>query len=112
MQAHGIPNDLMQNFDPIAIIVFVPILDRLVYPLMRKMHINFPPINRITLGFWVASLAMAYAAIVQHLIYAAGPCYEAPLCTASEVGGTAQGNYVHSMFSHSLTSPREKEKKN
>ncbi|EOD42946.1 Oligopeptide transporter [Neofusicoccum parvum] len=96
MQGHGIPNDLMQNFDPIAIIVFVPILDRLVYPLMRKAHINFPPINRITLGFWVASLAMAYAAIVQHLIYAAGPCYKAPLCDASvDSAGTAQGNNIH-----------------
>ena len=85
MKGHGIPNDLMQNFDPvsprawkdvtesdkheIAIIVFVPILDRFVYPLLRKMRIPFPPINRIVLGFWVASLAMAYAAIVQHLIY-------------------------------------------
>lgn len=105
MQGHGIPNDLMQNFDPIAIIVFVPILDRFVYPLMRKAHINFPPINRITLGFWVASLAMAYAAIVQHLIYRAGPCYDAPLCAASEdSSGTAQGNYVHSKF-HCLRHP-------
>ncbi|EKG19705.1 Oligopeptide transporter [Macrophomina phaseolina MS6] len=96
MQGHGIPNDLMQNFDPIAIIVFVPILDRIVYPLMRKAKINFPPINRITLGFWVASLAMAYAAIVQHLIYSAAPCYDAPLCAASEdASGTAQGNRIH-----------------
>ncbi|KAK7533945.1 putative MFS peptide transporter Ptr2 [Phyllosticta citribraziliensis] len=96
MRGHGIPNDLMQNFDPIAIIVFVPILDRLVYPLMRKMHIRFPPINRITLGFWVGSLAMAYAAIVQHLIYSSGPCYKDPLCPASEdSSGTAQGNHIH-----------------
>jgi len=85
----------MQNFDPIAIIVFVPILDRLVYPLLRKAHINFPPINRITLGFWVASLAMMYAAILQHFIYSTGPCYEEPLCAASEIDGVAQGNNIH-----------------
>ncbi|KAF1985227.1 PTR2-domain-containing protein [Aulographum hederae CBS 113979] len=95
MAGHGIPNDLMQNFDPIAIIVFVPILDRLVYPLLRKLHINFPPINRITVGFWVASLAMVYAAILQHYIYSAGPCYEQPLCEASEVDGVAYGNNIH-----------------
>ena len=36
---------------------------------------------------------MAYAAIVQHLIYAAPPCYNAPLaCDAS--GGT-EPNHVH-----------------
>jgi POT family proton-dependent oligopeptide transporter len=96
MANHGIPNDLMQNFDPIAIVVFVPILDRFIYPLLRKSRIPFPPINRITLGFWVASLAMAYAAIVQHLIYRAGPCFDHPGCAASNnAKGVAQGNNVH-----------------
>lgn len=95
MAGHGIPNDLMQNFDPIAIIVFVPLMDRLVYPLLRKARIPFKPISRITFGFWIAALAMAYAAIVQHLIYSAGPCYEHPLCDASVVNGVAYGNNVH-----------------
>ncbi|EAW10971.1 peptide MFS transporter [Aspergillus clavatus NRRL 1] len=95
MQGHGIPNDLMQNFDPISIIVFIPILETFVYPLMRRMRIRFRPITRISLGFVVASLAMMYAAIVQHLIYSAGPCYDQPLCAASEIDGTAFGNNVH-----------------
>ncbi|KAL4919071.1 POT family-domain-containing protein [Aspergillus aurantiobrunneus] len=95
MQGHGIPNDLMQNFDPISIIVFIPILETLVYPVLRRMRIRFRPISRISLGFIVASLAMMYAAIVQHLIYSAGPCYDSPLCEASEVDGSAQGNNIH-----------------
>ncbi|KAL4792256.1 POT family-domain-containing protein [Aspergillus venezuelensis] len=95
MQGHGIPNDLMQNFDPISIIVFIPILESLVYPVLRRMRIRFRPISRISLGFIVASLAMMYAAIVQHLIYSAGPCYDSPLCEASEVNGSAQGNNIH-----------------
>jgi proton-dependent oligopeptide transporter, POT family len=95
MQGHGIPNDLMQNFDPISIIVLIPILEILVYPCMRKLRFPFRPITRISLGFVVASLAMTYAAIVQHLIYSAGPCYEAPLCSVSQVDGVAQGNRIH-----------------
>lgn len=96
MAGHGIPNDLMQNFDPIAIIVFVPLIDRVVYPLLRKLRIPFKPISRITFGFWICALAMAYAAIVQHLIYSAGPCYEHPLCDASlNADGVATGNNVH-----------------
>jgi POT family proton-dependent oligopeptide transporter len=95
MAGHGIPNDLVQNFDPLAIILFVPIIDRLVYPYLRKMKIPFPPINRIVLGFWVASLAMIYAAFMQHKIYSTGPCYAAPLCAASIVDGVAHGNNVH-----------------
>ena len=92
MEGHGIPNDLMQNFDPISILIFLPILDRIVYPLMRKAKIRFPPINRIVTGFWVASLAMAYAAVIQYYIYKSGPCYDHPLCDASMVDGVAQGN--------------------
>ena len=95
MEGHGIPNDLMQNFDPIAIIVFVPILDQFFYPLLRKWKVPFPPINRIVLGFWVGSLAMVYAAVIQYYIYQAGPCYKAPLCDASVVDGVAQGNHIH-----------------
>lgn len=96
MAGHGIPNDLMQNFDPIAIIVFVPLIDRVIYPFLRKLRIPFKPISRITFGFWICALAMAYAAIVQHLIYSAGPCYEHPLCDASlDANGVAQGNNIH-----------------
>lgn len=95
MEGHGIPNDLMQNFDPISIIVVIPILDRLVYPLLQKLRIPFLPVSRITLGFVVASLAMMYAAIVQHLIYSSGPCFDSPHCPASEVDGVATGNNIH-----------------
>ncbi|EFR05005.1 peptide transporter PTR2-A [Nannizzia gypsea CBS 118893] len=87
MQLHGIPNDIMQNINPLAIIIFIPICDRIVYPLLRKRGIKFKPITRITTGFLFASIAMAYAAIVQHLIYSSPPCYNTPMkCDASKNG--------------------------
>jgi proton-dependent oligopeptide transporter, POT family len=112
MRGHGIPNDLMQNFDPIAIIVFLPVLDRFVFPALRKARIPYPPINRIVTGFWFASMAMVYAAVIQYYIYKAGPCYNQPLCDASvDANGVAQGNV--SLLPHpttpnsSLTTPLE-----
>ncbi|CAG8976665.1 hypothetical protein HYALB_00012057 [Hymenoscyphus albidus] len=95
MRGHGIPNDLMQNFDPISIIVFVPILDRFVYPALQKAHIKFRPITRISLGFIVASFSMLYAAVLQHYIYQTGPCYAEPLCDLSVVNGVNIGNDIH-----------------
>lgn len=95
MNTHGIPNDIMQNIDPIAIIIFIPIMDRLVYPLLRKWGIPFKPITRIFFGFMFASISMAYAAIVQHLIYQTGPCYDSPLsCPASEDGSIPNNIHV------------------
>lgn len=96
MRSHGIPNDLMQNFDPIAIIVFLPLVDQILMPTLRKYKIRFPPINRIVTGFWIAALAMVYACVIQYYIYQAGPCYGKPtLCDADLVNGVHQGNNIH-----------------
>jgi len=93
MELHGIPNDIMQNIDPLTIIICIPIVDRLVYPALRKVGIPFRPITRITFGFIFASLAMAYAAIVQHHIYGTPPCYDAPLnCPAAN---KSTPNHIH-----------------
>lgn len=59
MQLHGIPNDIMQNIDPITIIIFIPICDKLFYPALRKVGIQFKPITRITWGFFFGAFAMA-----------------------------------------------------
>ncbi|KYK55291.1 POT family protein [Drechmeria coniospora] len=96
MQGHGMPNDFMQNFDPIAILVFTPLLETVVYPILRRMGIELRPIARITIGFWLAALCLAYAAIVQHLIYSAGPCYDRPgACPEGMDGKTRLPNDVH-----------------
>lgn len=65
----GLPNDIMNNFDPIALIIFIPITDRFFYPMLRKWKINFASQKRITFGFFLGSLSMVYAAVVQHFIY-------------------------------------------
>ncbi|KAL5365330.1 POT family-domain-containing protein [Aspergillus floccosus] len=73
MALHGTPNDLLQNLDPIALIIFIPLLDFVVYPLLRRYKINFRPELRITAGFILASLSMVYASVLQHYIYKSPP---------------------------------------
>ena len=80
MNGHGIPNDFMQNFDPLAIIIFVPVMEALVYPALRKAHIPLPPITRIVVGFLFVAGSMLWAAVLQHYIYQSGPCYGHPKC--------------------------------
>jgi proton-dependent oligopeptide transporter, POT family len=97
MQLHGIPNDIMQNIDPITVIIFIPIMDRVVYPGLRRIGISFKPITRIFFGFMFGSVAMGYAAYVQHLIYKSGPCYDRPLAcdAAKSPDGTFAPNNIH-----------------
>lgn len=86
MQLHGIPNDIMQNIDPIAIIVLIPVFDGFLYPSLRRIGVPFRPITRMTWGYVFGALAMAYAAFLQHWIYTSPPCYDAPLtCNASHL---------------------------
>ena len=73
MALHGTPNDLLQNLDPIALIIFIPILDLGVYPLLRHLHIDFTPAARITTGFLLVSVSMVYASVLQHYIYISAP---------------------------------------
>lgn len=84
MQLHGLPNDILQCIDSITIIVFIPICERLVYPFIRR-YTPFRAITKIFWGFMFGAASMVYAAVLQHYIYKAGPCYEHPLaCSAGE----------------------------
>ncbi|KAF2679491.1 PTR2-domain-containing protein [Lentithecium fluviatile CBS 122367] len=76
MALHGVPNDLLQNLDPLAIIILVPLFDLLVYPFLRKMRIRFTPIKKIFTGFMLGTAAMIWAAVLQHHIYKTSACGE------------------------------------
>jgi POT family proton-dependent oligopeptide transporter len=74
MQKHGVPNDVLSNLNPFALLIFIPLCDLFVYPFLRKMRIRFTPIKRIACGFGVASCAMIWACIIQVYIYRTSEC--------------------------------------
>ncbi|KAJ7236842.1 peptide/h+ symporter protein [Mycena rebaudengoi] len=89
MTLRGTPNDLIQNLNPISIIVMIPIFERLIYPFLRKHGINFSPLKRITAGFFVAGLAMVWAAVLEKYLYDRSPCpnHQPSACTKADVNG-------------------------
>jgi len=76
MKLGGVPNDILSNLDPIAIIIIVPIMDSFVYPFLRRKGIRFTPIKKITAGFILGSFSMVWAAVLQHYIYKTSGFYE------------------------------------
>uniref|UniRef100_A0A8B9JMY1 Solute carrier family 15 member 1 n=1 Tax=Astyanax mexicanus TaxID=7994 RepID=A0A8B9JMY1_ASTMX len=56
--------DQMQTVNPILILVMVPIVDSVVYPLIKKCGLNFTPLKRMTVGMFMAGLAFVAAALV------------------------------------------------
>jgi proton-dependent oligopeptide transporter, POT family len=74
MTTSGVPNDLLNNFNPISIIILVPLMDRIVYPGLRRFGIVIRPVARMALGFIIASSAMVYCAVLQYFINKTSPC--------------------------------------
>ncbi|KAG0142781.1 hypothetical protein CROQUDRAFT_662105 [Cronartium quercuum f. sp. fusiforme G11] len=74
MNTHGLPNDILSNLDPLALIILLPLCDMVFYPALRRAGINFSPIKKITAGFFTGSLAMISAAVTQHYIYKGSSC--------------------------------------
>lgn len=74
MSLNGVPNDLINNLNPLTLVIFIPIIDFFVYPALRKARIRFTPLKRITWGFFVASAAMVAAAVMQYYIYTLSDC--------------------------------------
>ncbi|KAM9820908.1 solute carrier family 15 member 1b [Neosynchiropus ocellatus] len=56
--------DQMQTVNPILILIMVPIMDSVIYPLIAKC-VNFTPLRRMTVGMFLAALAFIAAALVQ-----------------------------------------------
>ena len=82
MTTNGAPNDLLSNFNPLTIIVAIPFLSYVVYPLLHRYNIKFGRISRITFGFTLAWISGIYGAVLQYYIYKTSPCgYNATSCS-------------------------------
>ncbi|XP_054632008.1 solute carrier family 15 member 1b [Dunckerocampus dactyliophorus] len=57
--------DQMQTVNPILILILVPVVDSVVYPLIAKCNLNFTPLRKMTVGMFFAALAFVSAALVQ-----------------------------------------------
>jgi proton-dependent oligopeptide transporter, POT family len=65
---------VLSNLDPLALVIFIPVCDFLIYPALRRMKIRFTPIRKITAGFFTGAAAMIWAAVVQAYIYKDSEC--------------------------------------
>ncbi|KAI1036584.1 hypothetical protein LB503_003022 [Fusarium chuoi] len=91
MERHGVPNDILSNLNPFALLIFIPLNDFFVYPALRKAGFRFTPIKKITAGFFTGAAAMIWAAVVQHYIYQKSEC---GMYASGEIWSEAEGKMV------------------
>ncbi|KAK3591726.1 hypothetical protein CHS0354_019495 [Potamilus streckersoni] len=59
------PVALLNIFNTIIILILIPIMDRIIYPLLAKFDRNPTHLQRMGIGMILAALAMVYAAIIE-----------------------------------------------
>lgn len=74
MTTNGAPNDLLNNINPLTIIIAIPILSYGFYPLLHHYKVHFGRVSRITFGFTLAWISGIIGAVVQYRIYKTSPC--------------------------------------
>lgn len=85
MTTDGAPNDLLNNINPLTIIIAIPILTYVVYPLLNYCKVKFGRISRLTFGFTLAWVSGIIGAIVQWRVYETSPCgYYATDCNIGD----------------------------
>ncbi|KAH6627023.1 POT family-domain-containing protein [Chaetomium sp. MPI-SDFR-AT-0129] len=115
MKVGGVPNDVLTNLNPFALIILIPLLDAVIYPALRKIRINPTPLKRIAVGYYVAAGAMIWACVIQYYIYQRSECgnYANGImadgterdCANADISMWAQtGSYVLIAFSEIMAS--------
>jgi len=74
LETNGVPNDLSQNFNPLAIICAAPVLNYGLYPLLRRLNIHYGPVARMTTGLLMSSIAGVGYTILNYYAYKLSPC--------------------------------------
>jgi POT family proton-dependent oligopeptide transporter len=85
MKTNETPNDLLPALNQVGCIILGPLIQMWLYPFLHRRRIYIGSIMRITIGFGFMTLAMLYAALVQHTIYSSSLCYGNPIDCASPV---------------------------
>lgn len=76
----------MFNVNAISVMLLLPLIQGVLYPLLAKLSIPFPPLYRVVAGLFFAAAAIGYTAGVQYLIYSTGPCGDYPLECETKTG--------------------------
>ncbi|XP_065886891.1 solute carrier family 15 member 1-like [Dysidea avara] len=64
--------DQMQALNAILIIVFIPLFEVVIYPILNKLHLLRRPLQRMVCGMLLAGLAFMVAGFIQLRVQAAG----------------------------------------
>ena len=64
-QKFTVPAASLSIFDSVAVLILIPIMDHIIYPLLRYCGIRFTPLRRVGVGMILAAASVVVAGVVE-----------------------------------------------
>lgn len=74
LTTNGVPNDVINNFNSLSIILCVPLVNYILYPALRRWRIHYGPVARITTGLAISTVGGVGYTVLNYYAYKQSPC--------------------------------------
>lgn len=83
LTTNGVPNDVVQNFNSLSIILAIPVFNYGIYPFFRKVKFHYGPVSRIVTGLAMSTIGGVGYTVLNYYAYQQSPCgdYGSTDCT-------------------------------
>ena len=68
MELHGLQPEQLNVVNPVEIMIFIPLFDRIIYPLLERQGIRLSHIRRMMMGMVLASISFTASGLVESTI--------------------------------------------
>jgi dipeptide/tripeptide permease len=68
MALHGLEPEQINLLNPLEIMLFIPLFDRIIYPAMEQRKINIDPLRRMGWGMLLAAISFVVSGFLEHIL--------------------------------------------
>jgi POT family len=68
MALHGLQPEQINILNPLEIMVFIPLFDRIIYPALEARRVNIAPLRRMGWGMVLAALSFVISGFLEYII--------------------------------------------
>lgn len=68
MNLHGFQPEQLQFLNPLEIMIFIPLFDKIIYPWMEQRSVNILPVGRMEYGMFLTAVSFVVSTILEQTI--------------------------------------------
>lgn len=68
MKLHGLQPEQLNVINPLQIMLFIPLFDKIIYPALRRRHVDIDPLRRMSWGMLLTAVSFVTSGLVETAI--------------------------------------------